>query len=79
MNEERLTPLLHQMTDGYSRWQTDDHRRRKRRYVAVVVVSLFAAVTVNAVALTLPNRYSFYAGSYGPDAVPVVDQMLQGQ
>lgn len=79
MNEESLTLLLEQMTDGYSRWHERDRRHRRRCHVAVVVVSLLLAVTVNVAAHALPMRYSFYAGSYGPDAVPVVDQMLQGQ
>lgn len=79
MNKEKLTPLLTQITDGYVRWQNDDRRRRKRRHLSIVAFSLCTAVAVDVAALSLPHRYSSYAGSYGPDAVALVDQMLQSQ
>lgn len=76
MNEKALTPLLAQMTDGYARWQDKDRRRRRRRRVAIVATALLLTVTVDATAFSLPQRYSSFAGGYGPDAVPVVDQLL---
>lgn len=76
MNQEPITPLLLQMTDGYSRWQENDRRRRKRHNLTLVVVSLLFAVTVNTMAMTLTPRYSSFDGTYGPNVVPVVDYIL---
>ena len=79
MNENNLTTYLARMTDGYRDWQHADRRRCRRRHLAVAALAVFLAVAVNAFALALPQRYSSFAGSYGPDAVPVVEQMLSRQ
>ena len=76
MKEDSLPPLLAKMTEGYARWHEGDRRRRRRRNVAVVATALVLAVGVNAIAFSIPMRYSFYSGSYGPDAASVADYLL---
>ena len=76
MNEEPLTPLLDHMADGYDHWQRQRRRHSRRRHLAVAALSLLVAVAINLFAFSLPMRYSSYAGSYGPDAVRNVDQMM---
>ena len=79
MTAEPITPFLAQMTDGYCHWQEGDRRRRKRHNTAFVVISLFLAVAVYTVVFAFPVRYSSFDGSYAPDVVPVIDQMIQHQ
>ena len=79
MNTQPITPLLAQMTDDYCRWQESDRRRRKRHNTALAALSLLLAAAVNTAAFAFPVRYSSFDGCYGPDVVPVVDQMLQQQ
>ncbi len=79
MNERPLAPLLSQMTDGYAQWQDDDRRRRRRRHVTVIALSLALTLAVDIIAFTTPMYYSSYSGSYGPDAAPIVKQMLTRQ
>lgn len=77
MSTEPITPLLTQMTDGYSRWQESDRKRRNHHNIALVVAALLLAVSVNIAVFAFPVRYSSFDGSNGPDAVPVIDQMIQ--
>lgn len=79
MKDNRLTPVLDYMTDGYTQWVAAARRRRKRRHVAIVAATLLLAVGVNATAYAIPMRYSTYDGSYGPAAVPVVEYLLSKQ
>ena len=76
MKEATLSPLVAKMTEGYARWQERDRRCRRRRNVAVIAISFVLSVGVNAIALSVPMRYSSYSGSYGPDAAAVTDYLL---
>lgn len=77
MKDTNLTILLDYMSDGYVEWAQHKRQSRKRRYKVVVAAAIILAVGVNVTAFSIPMRYSTYCGSYGPDAVPVVDEIIQ--
>jgi hypothetical protein len=79
MKGNNLTTYLDYMTDGYVEWAKNKCRRRRRRDKIIVAIAIFFAVAVNTTAFAIPMRYSTYSGSYGPDAVPVVDYLVHRQ